>query len=483
MAGLLKDLKAVGLSGLSVAKAKKSIIVLPFEDISPGKDNEYFSDGLTEEIITDLSHIHNLLVISRSSAMTFKGTKKKIREIAGEVNVRYVLEGSVRKARNDLRIAAQLIDAESDAHIWAEKYSGTLDDVFDIQEKVSRSIVDALKLKLAADERHGMSFRPIENVAAYECYLRAYHEIYRFTEEGRTRALRYLEAGLAISGDSALLYSTMAFIYWQYWIFVKKSEEVQRKAEEYMEKALALDPESPKTYAVRGWMTFDFYLKPQESVPYFKRALVIHPNEFEALHGLARTYAFMGRIKEATPLAERMIQIDPLNPVCWMFQGAMNFYNGRFDLALEPLRKAFQMDPNNESIQMYYASSLARIGLVDEAISIIDRMAAAFPQGLFVKSMLMLKHALLNNRDAVLLEMTPDFQKSFRKAGSYWIAVPLSLIDAKKEALDWLEYDLRWFHNYPFIAEKDPFLANIRQEPRFQKLMERVRYEWEHFEV
>ena len=133
-------------------KAKKSIIVLPFEDISPGKDNEYFSDGLTEEIITDLSHVHDLLVISRGSAMTFKGTKKTIPEIASEVNVRYVLEGSVRKAGNSLRITAQLIDAANDVRLWAEKYSGMLDDVFDIQEKVSRSIVKALKLMLTSDE-------------------------------------------------------------------------------------------------------------------------------------------------------------------------------------------------------------------------------------------------------------------------------------------------------------------------------------------
>jgi TolB-like protein len=123
---------------------EKSIIVLPFENISSDPEQEYFSDGLTEEIITDLSHIHDLLVISRSSAMTFKRTKKTIPEIAKSVNVRYVLEGSVRKAGNNLRITAQLIDALTDTHLWAEKFSGTLDDVFDIQEKVSSSIVYAL---------------------------------------------------------------------------------------------------------------------------------------------------------------------------------------------------------------------------------------------------------------------------------------------------------------------------------------------------
>ncbi len=127
-------------------KTEKSIVVLPFTDLSPQKDQEYFCDGMTEEIITDLSHVRELLVISRNSAMTFKDTHKTTKTIARELNVQYVLEGSVRKAGNELRVASQLINAETDAHIWAEKYSGTLNDVFDIQEKVSRSIVDALKL-------------------------------------------------------------------------------------------------------------------------------------------------------------------------------------------------------------------------------------------------------------------------------------------------------------------------------------------------
>jgi len=144
--------------------------------MSPDPDQEYFSDGLTEEIITDLSKIHTLRVISRTSAMRLKGTEKDIKKIGKELNVGYVLEGSVRKAGNNIRITAQLIDATSDSHIWAEKYSGTLEDVFDIQERVSRSIVDALKLKLSPEEDQRIAQRPIDNVHAYECYLKARYE-------------------------------------------------------------------------------------------------------------------------------------------------------------------------------------------------------------------------------------------------------------------------------------------------------------------
>ncbi|MFQ5754302.1 MAG: FlgO family outer membrane protein, partial [bacterium] len=206
-------------------KKEKSIIVLPFENISPDPEQEYFSDGLTEEIITDLSQIHDIMVISRSSAMTFKGTKKKINEIAREVNVQYVLEGSVRKAGNKLRITAQLIDATTDVHLWAEKYSGTLDDVFDIQEKVSLSIVDALKLKLTPEENKKIAERPIDNIQAYECYFRARAEMLKLTEDGLKQALRDLDMGLEIVGENVLLYYGMAEVYLQHYEYGVKADE------------------------------------------------------------------------------------------------------------------------------------------------------------------------------------------------------------------------------------------------------------------
>ena len=200
----------------SAPSKKKSIIVLPFDDMSPESDQEYFSDGLTEEIITDLSHINDLLVISRSSAMTFKGTKKKIKKISKEVDVQYVLEGSVRKAGNNLRITAQLIDGLNDTHLWAEKYSGTLDDVFQIQEDVSRSIVEALKLMLSPEEETKLTERPIDDPIAIDCYMKASYEIMRFTESSIDRALKYLQNGLDIVGENPVIYAGMGYAYFNY---------------------------------------------------------------------------------------------------------------------------------------------------------------------------------------------------------------------------------------------------------------------------
>ncbi len=156
----------------------KSIVVLPFENLSPDTDNQYFADGLTEELITDLSQVSRLRVVSRTSAMMYKGAHKSIQTIAREIGVQYALEGTVRKAGTTLRITAQLVDTSCDAHVWAGKFSGTLEDVFDIQERVSREIVDALKLKLTPEEDRRMAERPVDNVAAYDSYWRSIAEIH-----------------------------------------------------------------------------------------------------------------------------------------------------------------------------------------------------------------------------------------------------------------------------------------------------------------
>jgi serine/threonine-protein kinase len=156
----------------------KSIVVLPFENLSPDPDNQYFADGLTEELITDLSQVSRLRVVSRTSTMMLKGARKSIQTIAREIGVQYALEGTVRKAETTLRITAQLIDTSCDAHVWAGKFSGTVDDAFDIQERVSREIVDALKVKLTPEEDRQISARPVDNVAAYDSYFRSVAEIH-----------------------------------------------------------------------------------------------------------------------------------------------------------------------------------------------------------------------------------------------------------------------------------------------------------------
>jgi serine/threonine protein kinase/Tfp pilus assembly protein PilF len=475
----LKDNRSVS----APPEEKRSIIVLPFENISPDPDQEYFSDGLTEEIITDLSHIHDLLVISRSSAMTFKESKKKIKDIAGEVNVRYALEGSVRKAGNNLRITAQLIDAQTDHHLWAEKFSGTLGDVFDIQETVSRSIAEALKLKLSPEENRKISERLIENVPAYELYLKANAEMFKFTEQAINRAIGYLQNALSIIGDNALLYSGLAFAYFNFVNIGVKQEEYLVTAEEYVKKALAMDPEFPKAHVVLGWIYCLGELP--KSIYHLKKALEITPYDSMALGALAMDYLGVGKVSAAARISEKLLEIDPLDYPPNYARGAIHFYDGQYGKALEAWGKLYTMYPESAYSKWSYALALIYNNKYEEAFSIIDESAKSDPGNVLTKLGLLLKYGVLGNKKEAFQEMTPDFRKTCRRTYTFahHVACVFALLDEKEEALNWLESAVnRGFINYPLLAERDPLLENIREEARFNRLMERVKHEWENVE-
>ncbi len=468
--------------------AVKSIVVVPFANLSPDPENEYFADGLTEEIITDLSQVRDLLVISRSSAMTLKGTKKGAKEIAREVNVRYVLEGSVRKAGNNLRITAQLIDAGSDAHLWAQKYSGTMDDVFAIQENVSRSIVGALKIELSAHEKRRIAQRPIEDVDAYELYLKAKAATYSTTEDGMRNALRYFQLAVDAIGDNALLYSGMAYVYFFLMNIGVSIEENRAKAFEFVQKALALDPDMPKAHALLGWLTM-FYRGDLEDVKlaarHLKRALAGDPNDFQALWGLLVVYCYFGKVSAAYPIAHRLREIEPLDPLSLWALGGVYFNDARYDLGLQEYRRLYDLDPEHPWWRAWYAWMLAYNGQVDEAVAIVEQSARATPEDMHTKLVLMQIHGLKGDKQAALGLLTGDFREWCwrERAWSYCTATAFALLDEKEEALDWVEHAVDGGNiNYPLFS-RDPWLENIRGEERFKKLMARVKEEWEQFEV
>ena len=480
---MIQDLK----QSIAVLKTEKSIAVLPFDDMSPRKDNEYFSDGLTEELISDLSMIHDLLVISRSSAMTYKGTKKKIKEIGQELNVQYVLEGSVRKAGNRLRITAQLIDAINDTHIWANKYSGTLDDVFDIQEKVSRSIVDALKLKLSALEIQSMSERSFTNVKEYECYLKAKHEIDSFTEEGINHAIQHLKSGLKIFGESAILYAGLGYAYWQYFN-IGMQEDHLNKGLGYARNALELDPNSSEGHFITGNLHF-FHGTPRDLkkiVFHLEKALSIAPNNCEALFHLELVYIFLGKTDVVASLIEKHLSIDPLSFYSHWSAFFLHLAEGRPIQALESVYQAYRMAPGVAPVELCYAWGLAVNNRLDEAFAIIDQNAKTSPDSVFTQLGVSLKYALQGKKKEALQSVTPQLLAWGRMDFmNPWIIVQIySLMGEKEEALNWLE---EWIGlgciNYPLLNNNAPFLENIRGEPRFKKLMKRVKHEWENFKV
>lgn len=472
---------------ISFPEWKKSIVVLPFENISPEEGQNYFCDGMTEEIITDLSSIHDLRVISRSSAMMLKGSKKAVREIAKELDVQYVLEGSVRKAEKDIRITAQLIDATTDAHLWAKKYSGTLDDVFDIQEKVSRSIVDALTMKLSPAEDQKLAERPIKNMQAYECYLKARQDAYTFTKDGLDRALRYLQSGLEIVGKNAVLYAGMGFVYSQYVNIGLAHEEYIKKAEEYASKALALDSGSLEAHFVFGFLNLSFHGNPEKSIHHFKQAITIFPDDPDVLFWLIAGYgANWGKPKEARQSYNRLIQVDPFNP--WAYLGYILdvMVDGKLDLPVDYLTKWFRMEPQNPAALFFSVQFLAYCNHFKEACTLVGKNAQPDKKDSFIKLSLFVKYAIESDRKRIKELLTVDFVKTAKRDAqtSYFVSGLFALSGMKDEAFDWLENAVdRGFINYPFISEYDPFLKNIRGEERFKKLMEKAKHEWENFEV
>jgi TolB-like protein len=465
---------------------EKSIIVLPFENISPDPDQEYFSDGLTEEIITDLSHIHDLLVISRSSAMTFKGTKKTIPEIARIVNVRYVLEGSVRKAGNNLRITAQLIDSVTDAHLWAEKYAGILDDVFNIQEKVSRSIVEALKIKLNPEEQKRISELPIDNVKAYEFYFKAKQAMGAWTKLELKHSEQLLQKGLEFVGENTLLYSQLGYINYQYWnMGYNIDEKCLRKAADYLNKIFEMEAESLHGYFLKGTLELAGGSIKQFFHNY-RKVLSGDPNHTEALFWMCAWLGFLGKSSTAIPYYDRLRRIDPLNIQVQFLPQWFKIYEGKFDTALDLIQKYYESNPEFLGSQYLYIWVNVYLFRHKEAISAIDRFGVELPESiLYIKLFSILKSALLGEKSE-LTSLDSDLEKWAKKDAtySYHIAQCFSLINEIEKALDWLEISINLGGiNYNLLNENDPALKNIRSAPRFKKLMQRVKHEWQNFEV
>jgi len=483
---LIEDLNRPHIEELYGEKCKKSIIVLPFTNMSPDPEQEYFNDGLTEEIITDLSSINDLLVISRSSAMTFKGTNKKIKEIANEVNVRYVLEGSVRKAGNNLRITAQLIDANTDTHLWAEKYSGTLDEIFDIQEKVSRTIVDSLQLKLSPEEDAKIIDKPVDNVHAYECYLRARQGFWKWDEKSLDFAIQQLNNGIKIVGENAMLYAGLGFVNFQIYNYgIKPQEKYLDKAVEYANKIFELEHDSPEGYRLLGFVAI-FRDNMKKSSFFMKKTLAIHPNDTEALVLYAISLVFFGKTEEARSQIERLLALDPLTWLNYLPLIFLHIMQGNYGSALEQCQKTYLMEPNNPYLKFMYAYCLSYNKSYNKSFEFLDEAAIEGKDFCLGSLSKFVKYAFQNEKEKALRSITPELSEKCEKdiEIAWQMSECYSMINAKQKALNCLEKAInRGLINYPFLNEHNLFLNNIRDEDWFKKLMERVKFEWENFEV
>jgi TolB-like protein/tetratricopeptide (TPR) repeat protein len=461
----------------------KSIAVLPFANLSADRDNEYFADGLTDEVTADLSRIGALRVTSRTSAMSFKRTTKDVSTIARELGVRYILEGSVRRAGNRLRITAELIEAASDAHLWADKFDGSVDDVFAIQERLARVIVDALELRLTADEDRRLAVRPIADVHAFQCYLRARHEAWRWRGDAIDHAVQLLQNGLALVGDNAQLYAALGHAYLQYReAGIDVGEGPLKEAEACVANVFALEPASPSALLLRGWIHYSRG-RIQDAVCDLKAALEIDGNNADTLLLLTNCYLISGKVSAARPLIERCLSLDPLNPVTRCMPGFVALLEGDFAAAVAPYRQMCEMDPGNPMGRLFYVAVLVLNRCVDTALAVADAFPPEVRDSVPARIACFLARALAGDeryQQVAQIEQLATAADVFPRM----IAQGYALAGMPQDAVRWLALAVdRGFINYPFLAQHDPCLVNVRGHPEFRQLMETVQDRWKRFDA
>jgi TolB-like protein/tetratricopeptide (TPR) repeat protein len=456
--------------------AAQSIAVLPFVNMSNDPDQEYFSDGLTEEIIGDLSKLSSLHVISRTSAMVFKGSKKDVKTIGHELNVRYVLEGSVRKTGNKLRITAQLIDAPNDAHLWAEKFDGVLDDVFDIQEKVSRAIVESLRLELTPQERARLIEKSSVSLAAHELYLGGRYHLSQPTPSGATTAIKLFTEAIGKDANYALAYAGLANAYNYLGFLGGVAREVYPKAKQTAVRALEIDETLAEPHAVLGYTATFFDWDWAKAKRELERAIALNPNYAE---GYLHYSWYLGSQKQHEEARASIVKASELDPLSLIIQTNLsNYYQMTrdFDGALAQTKRVLDLVPNLPLALLFSGMAYWGKGQYDEAVSGYTKLVEL--TGPNFKGYLGYSYAKLGRTEsalAVLSELT--VLSKDERVPSFQVALVLLGLERFEEALNWFEKAMEersggWF---PYIRQ-EAYFDPLRSYPRFQELVRRLNF-------
>jgi len=456
--------------------ADHSIVVLPFDNLSPDPDNAYFADGLTEEIIADLARIRALRVISRKSALHYRNTALSLPEVAAELRVRHVLVGSVRRAGNSLRITAQLLEAAGERTLWSEKFSGTLDDVFDMQEKVSRAIVEALQVHLSPGEHARLADRPLPNPAAYESYLRAYQDVFQWDPEALKRAGRHLDNARAIVGDHPLVLAGYSALHYQTVNLGLAQDNTVQLARSYAERALALDPALPQGHTAMALVSMLEGNYPK-CFTHFKRARQEAPGDISAWGWMPWSLMCLGLQDAAAPLLAEVLRLDPVDPNWHLLNAALRVFGGNFGEGARLAGKALAMAPGLTIYRFWHARALALAGQVPGALTFLEAFPPDPGQDIWVRLAHLLRRALRGDAAGFDALLSPEAVASLRRDGEYsfHMASMTAGLGRPEEALDWLEHavDRTFIPVALYLAE--PALATLSHLQRFQRILDRAR--------
>jgi adenylate cyclase len=347
---------------------KPSIVVLPFVNMSEDPQQDYFSDGITEDLTTALSQIASLFVIARNSAFTYKGKAVKVQDVGRELGVQYILEGSVRKANNRVRITAQLVDAPTDAHLWAERYDRPLKDIFALQDEIVQKIVTTLKLQLTLWGQGILVRKTTDNLEAYDSYLRGVEYFYRLTKEANLQARQMFEKAVELDPQYAEAYARLSWTHSREWIYQwVQDPQTLEQAFALAQKAVTLDDSLPLAHRVLG-VVYLWKKQHEQAIAEAERAIVLDPNNAEGYVRMAHILKFVGRSEEAIQLMEKAMRLNPHYPFDYLFElGASYHLTGRYEEALVPLKKVLTLNPNFVFAHVNLAICYAELGRLEEA--------------------------------------------------------------------------------------------------------------------
>ncbi len=371
-------------SGATPEAERPSIAVLAFDNLSGDPEQEYFSDGIAEDIITGLSHLKDLLVIARNSSFTYKGKAVEIKRVGEELGVRYVLEGSVRRGGDRVRVSAQLIDTRTGGHVWADRYDGTLDDIFALQDDITTKVLSAVGPEITHAEIERARSERSDSIDAWDRYLQALPLFYELDkaayEEAKTLLWETIEIDPRFSSAYALL--AQCYIQAAYHAWETSAREAISKAEEFAHKAVALDQQDPLAHAALGWVHM-FNTEPDRSIKELNRALELNPNLSIAYGHLSNALAFLGRPDEALVAAERANRGSPRDPERYIWYIAImnaHFAAEQYEECVEAGEKAVLLQPNFYGGYVILAAALPYLGRIDEAKKAVQKVRKLMPR-------------------------------------------------------------------------------------------------------
>lgn len=476
LSALKKELETESTrKSISAEKPAPSIAVLPFVDMSPQRDQEYFCDGISEELLDALTKVGGLRVVSRTSSFAFKGKEQDIRKIGEQLSVGTVLEGSVRKAGNRLRITAQLINVVDGFHLWSEKYDREMKDIFDIQDEISRAIVEALKIKLVGEPTSHLAKRYTENLEAYNLYLKGRYFWNKRFEGGLQQAMEHFKLAIEKEPTYTLAHVGLAdcFIILGWFAYLAPKEAFP-KAKAAVQKALEIDDRLAEAHASLGFIKFAYDWDWLEAEQEFKRSIELNPNYATVHWWYAFSLIMQGRIEESLAEIKRAHELDPLSLIINTGVGLILYFARQYDQALEQCLKTLELDPNFGAARTYLGRALTQKSKYEEAIA-EGQKALKLLGPSFIASWLGHTYAISGKKDEARKLLNEMNELSKQRYVSLYQMAPIHLgLGEIDQAFELLEKAYEQRDCYLCGLKADPLFDGLRSDSHFIELLKKM---------